>query len=189
MRLVYSLMFSLPGTPVLFYGEEIGMAENLAIEGRYAVRSPMQWSAERHGGFTTADAPARPPLAGGPFGFRDVNVAAQRRDPESLLNWIERLIRRRRECPELGWGAWSLLDQGDPAVFAHRADWDDSTIVAVHNLAARATEAELALDAEGVLVDLFGPDEQPLDGGLRLPLDPYDHRWFRLRRPGQRVAP
>jgi trehalose synthase len=189
MRLVYSLMFSLPGTPVLFYGEEIGMAENLAIDGRYAVRSPMQWSAERHGGFTTADAPGRPPLADGPFGFREVNVAAQRRDPHSLLNWIERLIRRRRECPELGWGAWSLLEQDDPAVFAHRADWGDATIVAVHNLAARATEAELALDADGVLVDLFGADEHALDGALRLPLQPHDHRWFRLRRPGQRVAP
>ena len=69
MRLVYSLMFSLPGTPVLFYGEEIGMAENPAIEGRYAVRAPMQWSAEQHGGFTTADEPGRPPVADGPFGL------------------------------------------------------------------------------------------------------------------------
>jgi trehalose synthase len=189
MRLVYSLMFSLPGTPVLFYGEEIGMAENPAIPGRYAVRTPMQWSAERHGGFTTAERPGRPPLADGPFGFREVNVSAQRRDPGSFLNWIERLIRRRRECPELGWGDWTLLAQDDPAVFAHRADWGDSTIVAVHNLAARATEAELPLDAEGVLVDLFGADELALDGELRVALGPHDHRWFRLRRPGQRIAP
>jgi trehalose synthase len=189
MRLVYSLMFSLPGTPVLFYGEEIGMAENPAIEGRYAVRAPMQWSAERHGGFTTADEPGRPLVADGPFGYREVNVAAQRRDPSSFLNWMERLIRRRRECPELGWGDWSLLAQDDPAVFALRADWGDSTIVAVHNLAARATQAELRLDADGTLVDLFGADELPLDGALRLALEPHDQRWFRLRRPGQRVAP
>jgi trehalose synthase len=189
MRLVYSLMMSLPGTPVLFYGEEIGMAENPAIPGRYAVRGPMQWSAERHGGFTTAERPGRPPLADGPFGFREVNVGAQRRDPGSFLNWMERLIRRRRECPELGWGDWTLLAQDDPAVFAHRADWGDSTVVAVHNLAGRATEAELALDADGVLVDLFGADEIPLDGTLRLALEPHDHRWYRLRRPGQRVAP
>jgi trehalose synthase len=189
MRLVYSLMFSLPGTPVLFYGEEIGMAENRAIPGRYAVRAPMQWSAERHGGFTTAERPGRPPLAEGPFGFGEVNVAAQRRDPGSFLNWIERLIRRRRECPELGWGDWTPLAQDDPAVFAHRVDWGDSTVVAVHNLAARATEAELELDAGGVLVDLFGADELSLDGTLRLALEPHDHRWFRMRRPGQRVAP
>jgi trehalose synthase len=189
IRLVYSLMFSLPGTPVLFYGEEIGMAENLAIEGRYAVRAPMQWSGEAHAGFTTAAEPGRPPVAGGPFGFEHVNVAAQRREPGSLLNWMERLIRRRRECPELGWGTYARLAQDDPALFAHRTDWDGSTIVAVHNLGSRATEAALTLDAEGTLVDLFGTDELPVDGTLRLPLAPHGHRWFRLRRPGQRVAP
>jgi maltose alpha-D-glucosyltransferase/alpha-amylase len=189
MRLVYSLMFSLPGTPVLFYGEEIGMAENPAIDGRYAVRAPMQWSAERNAGFTTADEPGRPVLDDGPFGHAEVNVARQRREHGSLLNWIERLIRRRRECPELGWGAMTQLAQADPAIFAHRVDWSGSTIVAVHNLAARATEARLELDAEGVLVDLFDHDELPLDGELAVTLEPYAQRWFRMRRPGQRVAP
>jgi glycosidase len=102
---------------------------------------------------------------------------------------MERLIRRRRECPELGWGDWALLDQDDPAVLAHRADWDGATIVAVHNLAGRATEATLALDADGTLVDLFGTDELAVDGDVTLPVAPHGHRWFRLRRPGQRVAP
>jgi len=189
LRLVYSLMFSLPGTPVLFYGEEIGMAENLAIEGRYAVRAPMQWSDEPNAGFTTAAEPGRPLLADGPFGYGEVNVARQRRDPGSLLNWIERLIRRRRECPELGWGEWRLLAQDDPALLAHRVDWEGSTIVAVHNLGGRAAEARLALDAEGVLVDLFDGEDAELDGELALGLEPYGRRWFRLRRPGQRIAP
>ena len=189
IRLVYSLAFSLPGTPVLFYGEEIGMAENPAIEGRYAVRAPMQWSAEPNAGFTTAEASERPLLAEGPFGFPEVSVAAQRRDPGSLLNWMERLIRRRRECPELGWGDWALLEQDDPAVFAHRVDWEGSTIVALHNLAGRATEARIALDGEGVLVDLFSAGEHALEPELRLTLEPHGHRWFRVRRPGQRVAP
>jgi trehalose synthase len=189
MRMVYSLMFSLPGTPVLFYGEEIGMAENLAIEGRYAVRSPMQWSGEPNAGFTTGDEPCRPLQDGGPFGFQEVNVARQRREPGSLLNWMERLIRRRRECPELGWGDFALLAQDEPAVFAHRTDWGESTIVAVHNLGSKAVGARIALDAEGVLVDLFGDDDAELDGELELALEPYGHRWFRLRRPGQRIAP
>jgi trehalose synthase len=189
IRLAYSLMFSLPGTPVLFYGEEIGMAENPAIEGRYAVRAPMQWSPERHGGFTTADEPVRPGVADGPYGYAEVNVAAQRRDPGSLLNWMERLIRRRRECPELGWGDWAPIDQDDAAIFAHRADWEGSTIVAVHNLGSRATEARLDLDGDGVLVDLFGYGEHALEPGLTLALEPYDHRWFRVRRPGRRIAP
>jgi maltose alpha-D-glucosyltransferase/alpha-amylase len=121
MRMVYSLAFSLPGTPVLFYGEEIGMGENLDIDGRYSVRSPMQWSAERHGGFSTVEDPARlrRPLTSGEYGPERVNVTAQRRDPHSLLSWVERLIRRRRESPELGFGALELLETGAPSVLAH----------------------------------------------------------------------
>ena len=190
IRMVYSLAFSLPGTPVLFYGEEIGMAENLAIAGRYSVRAPMQWGDEPKGGFTTADEPCRPVVQDGPFGFPEVNVARQRRDPHSLLNWMERLIRRRRECPELGWGRWRLLDPGDPAVFAHAADWEGSTVVAVHNLADRAARARLEPGGEGALVDLFeDPQHDLVDGAVELELGPYDARWFRVRRPGRRLPP
>ncbi|HYM57539.1 MAG TPA: alpha-amylase family protein [Solirubrobacteraceae bacterium] len=196
VRMVYSLMLSLPGTPVLFYGEEIGMAENLDIEGRLSVRAPMQWSGERHGGFSTvqdADSLCRPVVTGD-FAPEHVNAAAQRRDPQSLLNWMERLIRRRRECPELGWGRYALVRTGEPAVLAHRCDWDDSTIVAVHNLGGRPVEAELALEEAGeleALVDLLGDEDlRPgRDGSLRVALDAYDHRWYRARRHGQRVAP
>jgi maltose alpha-D-glucosyltransferase/alpha-amylase len=191
MRLVYSLMMSLPGTPVLFYGEEIGMAENLAIDGRYSVRAPMQWSGERQGGFTTHDEACRPLVDSGPYGFAEVSVARQRRDPHSLLNWMERLIRRRRECPELGWGSSTLLDAGDPGVLAHRADWNGSSIVAVHNLASRSADVRLALEElDGQLDDLFGDVDLELDGGaVTLTLEPYEGRWYRLRRPGQRLAP
>ena len=105
IRMVYSLLFSLPGTPVLFYGEEIGMGENLDIEGRMSVRTPMQWTDEENGGFSKArPSRLRRPVVEGRFGPLAVNVAAQRRDPESLLSWMERLIRRRRETPELGLG-------------------------------------------------------------------------------------
>jgi trehalose synthase len=190
IRMVYSLAFSLPGTPVLFYGEEIGMAENLAIDGRYSVRAPMQWSDEPQGGFSTTAETVRPLVEEGPFGFREVNAASQRRDPHALLNWIERLIRRRRECPELGWGSWELLDAGEPAVLAHRADWDGSTVVAVHNLAGGDAEARLELGERGTLTDLFAEEEHQLEGGaVTLALGPYGARWFRLRRPGQRLPP
>ncbi len=166
------------------------MAENLAIEGRYSVRAPMQWSGEQQAGFTTAPEACRPLVDQGPFGFREVNVARQRRDPESLLNWMERLIRRRRECPELGWGEWALLDCGDAAVFAQRSDWEGSTVVAVHNLAAREARARLELGGDGALVDLFQDEEHELDGGaVTLELSPYGAHWFRIRRPGQRLPP
>jgi trehalose synthase len=190
IRLAYSLAFSLPGTPVLFYGEEIGMAENLEIEGRYSVRAPMQWSSDPQAGFTTSAEPCRPLVEEGPFSYREVNAASQRRDPSSLLNWMERLIRRRRECPEFGWGTWALLDAGDDAVFAHRCDWEDSTVVAVHNLAGREASARLVLGGEGELVDLFEDEDHGLDAGeVRLELDPYGYRWFRLRRPGALLPP
>jgi trehalose synthase len=195
MRMLYSLAFALPGTPVLFYGEEIGMAENLDIPGRYSVRAPMQWSSERHGGFSTAaddDALCRPVVDADGWAPERVNVAAQRRSADSLLNWMERLIRRRRECPEIGWGACTLLDAGHDAVFAHRADWDGSTIVMLHSFADERLEARLVLEP-GIeeAVDLIGdghviPDPE---GALTVPLDPYGYRWFRLRRAGQRVAP
>jgi glycosidase len=190
IRLAYSIAFSLPGTPVLFYGEEIGMAENLAIEGRYSVRAPMQWSAEPQAGFTTAEEAVRPVVAEGPFAYQELNVTRQRRDPESLLNWMERLIRRRRECPELGWGTSELLDAGDAAVFAQRSDWEGSTVVAVHNVAAREARARLELGEEGTLVDLFRDEEHELeDGAATIELPEYGAHWFRVRRPGQRLPP
>jgi maltose alpha-D-glucosyltransferase/alpha-amylase len=190
MRMVYSLAFSLPGTPVLFYGEEIGMAENLAVEGRMSVRSPMQWSSEPQGGFTTAEEPVRPVVATDGFSPAEVNVARQRREDGSLLNWMERLIRRRRECPELGWGRWTLLDSRDPSVLAHRVDWRGSTIVAVHSFTDEPREVRLPVGEAEAAVDLFANDELRLaKDEVEIPLDAYGHRWLRLRHPGRRAAP
>jgi maltose alpha-D-glucosyltransferase/alpha-amylase len=196
IRMVYSLAFSLPGTPVLFYGEEIGMGENLDIPGRLSVRSPMQWSAEANGGFSTAADPAalcRPVTDAEGFGPGAVNVATQRRDEGSLLNWFERLIRLRKECPELGWGRFRRLATAEPAVFAHRSDWDDRAVVAVHNLSAEPARTGFTLeDGDGIeaLRDLFRDEElRPSGvGRVELDLEPYAHRWFRVRRPGQRVT-
>ena len=196
IRMVYSLAFSLPGTPVLFYGEEIGMGENLDIEGRLSVRSPMQWSDERHGGFSTADDPAalcRPVVDDGAYGPAQVNVAQQRRDDGSLLNWFEKLIRRRRECPEIGFGRLTLLDVDAPGVLAHRCDWEGATIVAVHDLGGEASTVTLPIDGieDGeALVDLFGDDSLPLeDAAVRVELAAHGFRWFRVRRSGRRLPP
>ena len=191
IRMAYSLMFSLPGTPVLFYGEEIGMAENLEIEGRMSVRAPMQWSDERHGGFTTAKKPGRPLVDAPGWGPDQINVASQRREEGSLLNWMERLIRRRRECPELGWGACTVLDVSEPAVLAHRCDWDGNVVVAVHSFADAPLEVEVPLGDAEAAVDLFAHDDLEPDGKgrVRLALEPYGHRWLRLRHDGQRLPP
>ena len=184
IRMVYSLLFSLPGTPVLFYGEEIGMGENLDIDGRLAVRTPMQWTDQRNGGFSNA-APSRlrRPLVEGAFGPEHVNAAAQRRDPDSLHAFIGLLTKRYRESPELGWADFSVLDQPHRQVLAHECAWDDRRIVAVHNLSPESCTVPLNLERLRRQPPPRGPaaglrehrDRRPRPGrgdagGLRLPL-------------------
>jgi glycosidase len=191
LRLVYSLLFSLPGTPVLFYGEEIGMGENLDVPGRFSVRTPMQWSDDRSGGFSTVP-PSRLPrsLPGGQSAPLAVNVAEQRRSPESLLNWMERMIRQRHETPELGWGRVSLLDTSDDAVLAHRCDWEGRAVAVVHNLDEAPRRVTVDIGERGGfedLVDLLdrGESVHKLDGtSVELTMDGYGYNWFRLREPG-----
>ncbi len=189
IRMVYSLLFSLPGTPVLFYGEEIGMGENLQVEGREAVRTPMQWTPHKNGGFSTADPKSfRNPMIEGRYGPEHVNVSAQRRDPGSLLMWITKLIEQYRGCPELAWGEYTVLDTGEPAVLAHRADIDGATVIALHNFADKEVSFELTLDDldDGqVLTDLLvdGTEKISSDGRVKIVLDAYGSRWLRASEP------
>ena len=176
MRLVYSLMFSMPGTPTLFYGEEIGMSENLAIPGRLSSRSPMQWSTERHAGFSPAPDGAR--LSRPVPDDVSANVADQRRDPDSLLNWMERLIRQRKECPELGWGEVTVLHAEGP-LLAHRCEWDGVAVVAVHNLSGEDAKLTLDVDCDRLQGLLGADDHTP---GDELAIGPYGYRWYRLTK-------
>jgi maltose alpha-D-glucosyltransferase / alpha-amylase len=183
LELAYSLLLGLPGTPVLWYGEEIGMGEDLDLEGRDSVRTPMQWSDEPHGGFTRGDQPFRPVLERGRFGYRSVNVAAQRRDPDSLLNTLERMIRLRKETPEIGWGDWRVIETGAPAVLGLRFEWRGKVVVLLHNVGDAECEVELAHDdiGEGPLVDLIDGERDEIDrAGHRLRLEPYGVRWLRV---------
>jgi trehalose synthase len=192
IRMVYSLLFSLPGTPVLFYGEEIGMGENLEAEGRYAVRTPMQWTASRNGGFSDAAPSKLPgPVVEGGFGPEHVNVESQRRDPASLLSFMTLLVQRYRECPELGWGDFELLDQPHTAVLAHRVRWDDAAIVALHNLAPEPCTVPLTLgpcEAGTDLVDLLCDGVSPIDerGHAEVTLEGFGFRWLRPVSPTSR---
>ncbi len=195
LRMAYSLMFSLPGTPALFYGEEIGMGENLDIEGRLAVRTPMQWSSGRNGGFSTA-APSRlrRPVTGGSYAPEHVNVADQRADPDSLLNFIALLIRRYRESPELGWSEFRALEHPHRNVLAHEARWEDRRLVAVHNLSSERCSVPLEIpecEPDCTLVDLLLEGVTPLDeqGRVELALEGYGYRWLRVMpRESRRLA-
>jgi maltose alpha-D-glucosyltransferase/alpha-amylase len=186
IELLYSLLFTLPGTPVLLYGEEIGLGDDQRVPGRGAVRVAMQWTAGRHGGFTTGD-PAVPLVDGGPCGPARVNVADQRRDPGSLLNWMERAVRARKELPELGWGSVRVLDTDQPAVLAHRCDWRDRALLVLHNLGPRPVEVRVEPGADGpdcaerVRDLLSDQDYRPPAGGRPLDLGRFGYRWLRLR--------
>jgi trehalose synthase len=188
VRCVYSLLFALPGTPVLFYGEEIGMAEDLRAEGRLAVRTVMQWETGPGGGFSTADPADFPaPLVEGEYGPEHVNVRDQEADPDSLLAWIRRLVQAYRSCPELAWGEVTVLDPGPKArpVLAHCSTTDGHTVLTLHHFGDEEVPVELALpDLAGrELCDALDPAAEPVrvpdDGTLTLALPPYGARWLR----------
>jgi trehalose synthase len=192
IRMAYSLLFAIPGTPTLFYGEEIGMGENLAAPGRMAVRTPMQWSDERNGGFSGARASRLPgPVCTDGYAPQFVNVSQQRRDPDSLLAFISLLIRRYRESPELGWSEVQVLDQPHRSVLALCSSVDDATVITLHNLSPDAVTVPLRLKetpAGHQLVDLLqdGRCEVAEGGRVELTLDGYGYRWLRLAGPQTR---
>ena len=184
MELAYSLLFTLPGTPVLRYGDEIGMGDDLSLPEREAGRTPMQWSTDPQGGFTTSDRPIKPVIGEGPYGAPQVNVAEQRRDPNSLLNWMERMIRTRKEVPEIGWGAVSVLGTRDPAILALRYDWRGNSVVALHNLSHAPREARFRVGKETrhrCLVNLLADAHSQADpsGNHHVILQGYGYRWYR----------
>jgi len=187
LELAYSLMMTLPGTVVLHYGDEIGMGDDLRLPERNCARTPMQWSVERHGGFTKSDGPVLPVISGGAYGFEHVNVAQQRRDPNSLLNWTERIIRMRKEVPEIGWGDFTLLDAGTPEVLALRYDWRDNSVVMVHNLSAVPREIHLTPGSKNndnrLLVNVLSDDNSQAAVGTErhtILMEPYGYRWYRV---------
>ncbi|MBW4422583.1 MAG: alpha-amylase family protein [Myxacorys californica WJT36-NPBG1] len=184
IELTYSLMFSLPGTPLLRYGDEIGMGDDLSLPGRTSVRTSMQWSDESGGGFSDAppDQLTQPVISEGEYSYKEVNVAQEQRDPSALINWIERLVRIRKQCPEFGCGTLHILETDDPCVFAHCCVWSDRAVIAVHNLADHDCTVTLKSTNYEHLFDLFSdrPYESLNGDHKTIRLSPYGYRWFRV---------
>jgi maltose alpha-D-glucosyltransferase / alpha-amylase len=186
LELAYSLMMTLPGTPVIRYGDEIGMGDDLKLAERNCARTPMQWSTEPHAGFTKSDKPVMPVISAGPYGFEHVNVAAQRRDPDSLLDWMERIIRMRKEVPEIGWGDFSFISAQAREVLIMRYDWRNNSVLFVHNLSSVPREVSFSVtngqQEACTLINLLAENHsQPVAGDKhRILLEPYGYRWYRV---------
>ena len=199
LELAWSLLLAMPGTPVLYYGDEIGMGDLLTLPERDAVRTPMQWTPARSGGFSDAPAERLPrALPEGEYGPERVNVSDQQHDPNSLLNWVQRALRVRKTCPEIARGAMTVLDAGDPRVLAIRYEHAGDALVTLHNLSA--TDCSLSLGDLGAgtpgestellsdqryrrrATDVDHPDHAPPAGDGRLRVGPFGYRWLRLVR-------
>ncbi|WP_370305622.1 putative maltokinase [Sinimarinibacterium flocculans] len=205
IELLNSLLLSMPGTPVIYYGDEIGMGDNIFLGDRDGVRTPMQWSPDRNGGFSRAD-PARlvlPPIMDPLYGYQAINVEAQTRDAHSLLNWMRRMLAIRARCRAFGRGGTRLLYPGNRRILAYLREYDagegnDAQLVlCVANLsrAAQAVELDLAGYAGRVPLEMIGGSAFPPIGQLPylMTLPPHGFYWFELasseRMPGWYVAP
>ena len=186
LELAYSLLLTLPGTPMLQYGDEIGLGDDLTLPERECARTPMQWSSDPHGGFTAAKKPFLPALDDPIYGYHSLNVASQRRDPSSLLLWIENAIRRRRECHEISWGDFTILEAGVSDVLVLRYDWRGRRFIAMHSFSREPRAVRLTADDTGdrTLIDLLGCDDSHADqkGAHVVTLPAFGYRWFRPNR-------
>ena len=145
IAVAFSLMMALPGTPVIWFGDEIGMGEDLSLKERNSVRTPMQWNGRKNAGFSDAEADRleRPVIDKGAFDYRKVNAAEQRDDPSSLMEQVRLMIRERRSHPELGWGECKTIKTDQDSVVAMMQTWQGNSVLTLHNLADRAVEVHL----------------------------------------------
>lgn len=182
MKLMYAMLISLPGTPVINLGEELGMGDDLSLHEREAARTPMQWVGDQaNAGFSTAtrDRLVRPVVSGGEFGFQRVNVAAQEHDPESMLNFMRRVVKAFHATPAFGEGDWSFIETHHPGVLAHRCNCPDDRIYAFHNLTDQSQRIPHPLPS--AVTELFSDSNYEPTHGRELELNPYGFRWFRHR--------
>lgn len=181
LELAYSVLLALPSTPVLRYGDELGMGDDLKLEERLSVRTPMQWTDDPNAGFTTSKTSVRPVIQSPPFDYKSVNVERQLSDENSLLEWTMRMVRLRKSCPEISYGDWEILDVSSDNILAIKYQWNGKHLLVIHNFSPeqarmkinatlKEQEAKNLLQDEAAFETL--PDELQLAG--------YDYRWYQL---------
>lgn len=190
IELLNVLLFSMPGTPVIYYGDEIGMGDDIYLRDRNGVRTPMQWSTYRNAGFSGAGFTGlySPVISDSLYGYQTVNVETQQRNPTSLLNWTKRMIKIRRQYKAFGRGSFELVDEPNPRIFAFMRRYQDQNILVVVNLASTPQVASIDLSAFAgtAPVELFGNSQFPAisDSRYHLAIGARGYLWLRLDRPG-----
>ena len=193
MELLNSLLFSMPGSPVIYYGDELGMGDNIFLGDRDGVRTPMQWSMDRNGGFSRADsARLYLPLIMDPvYGYQSVNVEAQERDPSSMLHFMRRMIALRRQHKAFGRGSMEFIKPDNRAILAFIRRYKSEIILVVANLSRFVQPAELDLtEFNGhIPVEMIGRTEFPAIGDLPyfITLGPHSFYWFRIESPAEPI--
>jgi maltose alpha-D-glucosyltransferase/alpha-amylase len=183
LKLMNSLLMTLPGTPIIYYGDELGMGDNIALYDRNGVRTPMQWDDSRNGGFSEAGNLYAPVIADANFGYEWVNVAAQDQDPESLLNFMRELIQVRKQHPALGRGHFEILEPENKAILPFLNTSDGDVVIALHNLSMEAQTVSLDLSRyDGqTLQDCFsGEDAGQASARTEVTLEPYQFVWYSI---------
>jgi maltose alpha-D-glucosyltransferase/alpha-amylase len=189
-ELLHAMLFSMPGSPILYYGDEIGMGDNIYLGDRDGVRTPMQWTPDRNAGFTKADFAQLylPVLMDPVYGYQAVNVEAEMRDPSSQLHWMKRMLEVRRQHRLFGTGSFEVVNVDNPSVLAYIRQQGDDTVLCVNNLSRFAQPAELPLQAfEGKTpIELLGRVPFPRIGELPyfITLGAYSFYWFQLVEDG-----
>ncbi|MGY4622572.1 alpha-amylase family protein [Bradyrhizobium sp. USDA 4486] len=185
IELAFSLLFSLPGTPVIYYGDELGMGDDLRLPERWPIRTCMQWTDDEDGGFSTRRGHRllHHVIREGRYAPAKVNAIAQQRDPDSLFNWLRRLVEMRQSCPEIGWGECTVPESNCPAVLIQHFVWEGKSVLVLHNLSQNGCCTEIKdVPAGRKLTDIFGNRiyDKPSADGTAIELDGYGYRWFRL---------
>ena len=188
VELMNGMLMSLPGTPIVYYGDEIGMGDNVNLGDRNGVRTPMQWEGGWNGGFSAADPEAlySPLMLNPVYGYQAINVQSQKRFDHSLLQWTKRIIKVRKSNAVFGRGSIEFLYPANHRILAYVRQLDRETVLAVNNLSssAQAVELDLKRYKGNILIEMFGRNIFPRVGDLPylLTLGPYQFFWFRLRR-------
>ncbi len=185
IELAYSILFSLPSTPVIRYGDEIGMGDNLALKERGSVRTPMQWNSDTAANFSSTGKAIIPVIDTGKYGYKNINVDNETKQPRSLLNWTRLIIKVHKQCPEISFGSMKILETGNAHILVIRYEWQGKKLLVIHNFSKENQKLSLTKREAGgsKLINLFSSGENLKTGkvNIHLGMEGYGYQWYKVQ--------